>query len=183
MFVLKIIREILKISHLFMTRKASSGLCGHIAHLSTENDECRLCYNFWADKKIRGYFLLPSDTLLIDVHAVCLLIHRMGGKHTCCWLGVHNEAGQQIKSQGRSISLANLLCVTILVLCRGQRPSLESSLCPLPQKIQKKPQPKQNKKTQNSKTEPKESEKGSACNRKMNLVSHNRWDDVQMLAM
>lgn len=131
MFVLKIIREILKISHLFMTRKASSGLCGHIAHLSTENDECRLCYNFWADKKIWGYFLLPSDTLLIDVHAVCLFInkYRMGGKHTCCWFGVHNEAGQQIKSQGRSISLANLLCVTILVLCRGQKPYLESSLC------------------------------------------------------
>lgn len=146
MFVLKIIREILKISHLFMTRKASSGLCGHIAHLSTENDECRLCYNFWADKKIRGYFLLPSDTLLIDVHAVCLLIHRMGGKHTCCWLGVHNEAGQQIKSQGRSISLANLLCVTILVLCRGQRPSLESSLCPLPPKIQKNPNQNKTKK-------------------------------------
>lgn len=70
-------------------------------------------------KSFGVHFLLPSNTLLIDVHALCLLIHRTRGwENTCCWLGIHNEAGHQVKSQLRFISLCKLN-VQLLLCCAG----------------------------------------------------------------
>lgn len=104
MFVLKIVGEILKVSHLFSTRKASSCLRKHTARLNTANGESRLLHNFCADKKIWGCtFFSPQ------MHVLCLLILKLRGKVHACWLEIHSEAARQVKSGERFISRANLL--------------------------------------------------------------------------
>lgn len=117
MFVLKIIREILKISHLFMTRKASSGLCGHIAPLSTANDERRLLYTFCADKKDLGVcFLLPY---LIDWHACLVFINTQhkGEKHML--LTWDSQGGWTAGQEPRKIYFPCKLTVQLFLCCVG----------------------------------------------------------------